>query len=114
MKQQKEKDEEIARLQNDNRLLKMLADNLDNELKKYRAKPFFEDDKGKFRGMREYDKELVQLLKKNQTIDSDHLLRDLGISPKETDQVKAINSQLRYLHAYGLIEPTVRGWRWTS
>ena len=111
LKQLKEKDEEIAKLNQDNRLLKMLADNLDKELKKYRARPFVED-KGRFRGVREYDKELIQLLRKNETIDSDHLLKDLGISPKDTDLVKAINTQLRYLQAYGLVEPTPRGWRW--
>ena len=113
LKQLNERDEEITKLKQDNRLLKMLADNLDKELKKYRAKPFVED-KGKFRGVREYDKELIQLLRKNETIDSDHLLKDLGISPRETDLVKAVNSQLRYLHAYGLVEPTARGWRWTG
>jgi len=113
LKQLMEKDEEIAKLNQDNRLLKMLADNLDKELKKYRAKPFVED-RGKFRGVREYDKELIQLLRKNETIDSDHLLKALGISPKDTDLVKAINSQLRYLQAYGLVEPTARGWRWTG
>jgi hypothetical protein len=43
LRQLKEKDEEIARLNKDNRLLKMLADNLDRGLKKYRAKPFVED-----------------------------------------------------------------------
>jgi hypothetical protein len=91
----------------------MLADNLDKELKKYRAKPFSED-KGHFKGIREYDKDLIDLLRKNQTIDSDHLLKDLGISPKDTDLVKAVNRQLHYLEAYGLVEATVRGWRWTG
>jgi hypothetical protein len=113
LKQLKEKDEEITRLQHDNRLLKMLADNLDKELKKYRARPFSED-KGHFRGVREYDKDLIDLLRKNQTIDSDHLLKDLGISPKDTDLVKAVNRQLHYLQAYGLVEPTTRGWRWAG
>jgi hypothetical protein len=51
-------------------------------------------------------------LKKSETIDSDNLLKDLGISPKDIDLVKAVNSQLRYLHAFGLVEPTARGWRW--
>jgi hypothetical protein len=113
LKQLKEKDEQIGKLNQDNRLLKMLADNLDKELKKYRAKPFVED-KGKFRGVREYDKDLIELLKKNQTIDSDDLLRNLTISPKDTDLVRGVNSQLRYLQAYGLVEPTARGWRWTG
>jgi predicted adenine nucleotide alpha hydrolase (AANH) superfamily ATPase len=113
LKQLKEKDKEIAKVKQDNRLLKMLADNLDKELKKYRARLFVED-KDRFRGVREYDRELIQLLRKNVTIDSDHLLKDLGISPKDTDLVKGVNSQLRYLQAYGLVEPTARGWRWTG
>jgi uncharacterized protein YjiS (DUF1127 family) len=113
LKQLKEKDEEIVRLQHDNRLLKMLADNLDNELKKYRARPFAEE-KRHFRGVREYDKDLIDLLRKNQTIDSDHLLKDLGISPKDKDLVKAVNKQLHYLQTYGLVEPTTRGWRWAG
>jgi hypothetical protein len=113
LKQLKEKDDGITKLNQDNRLLKMLADNLDKELKKYRAKPFSED-KGHFKGIREYDKDLIDLLRKNQTIDSDHLLKDLGISPKDTDLVKAVNRQLHYLEAYGLVEATVRGWRWTG
>jgi hypothetical protein len=113
LKQLKDKDDEITKLKQDSRLLKMLADNLDKELKKYRAKPFVED-KGKFRGVREYDRELIQLLRKNSTIDSDDLLRELGISPRDTDLVKGVNNQLRYLQAYGLVEPTARGWRWTG
>jgi hypothetical protein len=113
LKQLKEKDDGITKLNQDNRLLKMLADNLDKELKKYRAKPFSED-KGHFKGIREYDKDLIDLLRKNQTIDSDHLLKDLGISPKDTELVKAVNRQLHYLEAYGLVEPTTRGWRWTG
>jgi hypothetical protein len=113
LNQLKEKDEEIVSLQHDNRLLKMLADNLDKEMKKYRARPFSED-KGHFKGVREYDKDLIDLLRKNQTVDSDHLLKDLGISAKDTDLVKAVNKQLYYLQAYGLVEPTTRGWRWTG
>lgn len=109
----KEKDEEITRLQHDIRLRNMLADNLEKELKKYRAKPFAED-KGRFRGVREYDKDLIDLLRKNQTLDSDHLLKNLGISPKNPDLVKAVNNQLHYLQSYGLVEPTTRGWRWTG
>jgi hypothetical protein len=111
IKQIQEKDEEIAKLQQDNRLLKMLAENLDKELKKYRAQPFV-GDKGTFQGVREYDRELVELLRKNGMIDSDHILKQLGISAKDTDLVKAVNRQLRYLQAYDLVEPTARGWKW--
>lgn len=109
LKQLSEKDELIAKLTQDNRLLKMLADNLDREMKHYRAQPFLED---RFEGTRAYDKDLVELLKKEKTIDSDRLLKQLGINPKDTDLVKAVNKQLHALQGYGLVEPTARGWRW--
>lgn len=111
LKQLKEKDEQIAKLTQDNRLLKMLADNLDKELKRYRAQPFLDDQ---FQGVRSYDKELVELLKLSGTVDSDRLLKQLGINPKDTDLVKAVNRQLHSLQAYGLVEPTARGWRWVA
>lgn len=110
-RQLREKDDEIARLKNDNRLLKMLTENLDKELKRYRAKPFLDKQ---FEGVRTYDRELVQLLKNSGSIDSDHVLKQLGISPKDTDLVKAVNKQLHALQTYGLIAPTARGWRWVS
>lgn len=111
-RQLREKDEEIARLNQDNRLMKMLSENLDRELKKYRAKPFSEGNEAKFEGTREYDRELIEILRNNVTIDSDSLLKELGIRPKESELVKAINRQLRNLQAYGLLVPTARGWRW--
>lgn len=112
LRQLREKDEEIAQLKQESRLLKMLSENLDKELKKYRAKPFSEENEARFIGTREYDKELIDLLRSNVTIDSDSLLKELGIRPKDTELVKAINRQLRNLQAYGLLEPTARGWRW--
>jgi len=120
LKHLEEKEEENVSLKNENRMLKMLADNFDKELKKYRARPFLEYDtehKGrtkKFQGIREYDKELIQLLKEQGTIDSDRILKELGIRPKDTDLVKAISRQLELLQEYRLVAPTVRGWRWVE
>lgn len=111
LKQLKEKDEEIAKLKKDNRLLNMLAENQEKELKKYRAQPFVDD---KFEGVRAFDKELVELLRTAGTVDSDKLLKQLGINPKDTDLVKAVNRQLHALQGYGLAEPTPRGWRWVA
>lgn len=113
LKQLKEKDEEIAKLKQEIRLLKMLTENLDKELKRYRAQPFMVEEK-QFEGVRTYDRELVDLLKTSGSVDSDHILKQLGISPKDTDLVRAVNRQLRSLQAYGLVEPTPRGWRWLS
>lgn len=111
IKQLKGKDEEKEKLKQENRLLKMLADNLDKELKRYRARPFLDDE---LSGVRAYDKELVVLLKERKVIDSDHLLTELGVRPKDTDLVKSVNRQLENLRAFGLVIPTARGWKWNG
>lgn len=105
----REKDEEISKLQKEDRLMKELAERLDKELRSYRLQPFAQ---GGFQGIRSYDRSLVELFKREGVVDSDRLLQKLGIDPKETDAVKAIDAQLAGLEAYGLLEATPRGWRW--
>jgi septal ring factor EnvC (AmiA/AmiB activator) len=109
LKQLKEKNEEIAKLRKQNRMLEMLSENQEKELKRYRAKPFAED---KFEGVRSFDKELINVLKNAGTVDSDDILKLLNVDPKDTDIVKGVSRQLHLLQAYGLAEPTPRGWRW--
>ena len=111
LKQLKEKDEEIAKLRKQIRMYEMLSENQEKELKRYRAKPFIED---KFEGVRAFDKELIQVLKNAGIVDSDDILKLLNVDPKDTDIVKGVNRQLHLLQAYGLAEPTPRGWRWTG
>jgi len=109
IRQMREKDEEILKLREENRLLKTLVEKLDVELKRYRAQPFLEEE---FQGARTYDRELVTLLKRRKMIDSDRLLSELGVDPRDAGIVKAVNIQLQNLEAYGLVESTARGWRW--
>ena len=105
----KRADEELERLRKDNELLRRLVDNLEKELKRYRARPFLVEG---FRGIRRFDAKLVRLLKRGGTHSNDEILEHLGISPEDVDLVKAVNQQLELLERYGLIEYTGRGWRW--
>ncbi|MEM1546592.1 MAG: hypothetical protein QXY40_10355 [Candidatus Methanomethylicia archaeon] len=54
-------EEELKKLREENRLLKRLAENLDNELKRYRAQSFLQEA---FEGVRRFDKDLIELLRK--------------------------------------------------
>jgi predicted RNase H-like nuclease (RuvC/YqgF family) len=103
-------EEELKKLRNENRLLKKLVDNLDNELKRHRAKPFLEED---FQGTRRFDKELIELLRKGDTYTGDAILAHFNIDPSETELVKTVNKQLEILEKYGLVEYVGRGWKWT-
>ncbi|MFH0896994.1 MAG: hypothetical protein V1850_02960 [Candidatus Bathyarchaeota archaeon] len=104
-------EEELKKLRQVNRMLEKLCDNLDNELKRYRAKPFLDDD---FKGERKFDKELIDLLRGGSSYSGEDILAQLGISSSDTDLVKAVNKQLEFLEGYGLVEYVGRGWKWKA
>jgi hypothetical protein len=101
--------EEKDKLRKDNKLLKKLVDNLDNELKGLRAKPFLQEE---YRGVREFDKELVELLKEGKSLLPEEILFRLNIESSKTNLIKAVNNQLSILEKYGLVEYVGRGWKW--
>jgi hypothetical protein len=109
LQQLREKDEKIEKLTRENEILKLALERVENELRRYRAEPFLDES---FKGIRRYDKRLVDLLKKGDAIDSDHLLRLLRIDPRDTPLVKAVAKQLENLEVYGVVEKTRRGWKW--
>lgn len=63
----------------------MLWMNLDKQLEKYRTKPCSNDHNSRRGRVRVYDMELIELLRKSGRIDSDHILKELGISAKDID-----------------------------
>jgi len=111
LQQIREKDERIVKLTRENEIVELALERVENELERYRAEPFLEED---FKGIRRYDRRLIELLKKGGTIDSDHLLRLLKINARDTPLVKAVTKQLENLEAYGLVDKTLRGWKWVS
>lgn len=102
-------EEEVKKLRNENRLLKKLVDNLDTELKRYRAQPFLEND---FEGVRRFDRDLIDLLKSGGSYRGEEILTRLTIDPSDTELVQAVNKQLEILESYGLVEYVGRGWKW--
>jgi len=104
-------EEELRKLRDENRLLRRLVENLDNELKRYRAQPFLEED---FEGVRRFDRELIELLRRGGSYTQEQILVRLNIDPSDDDLVKAVDKQLEALEAYGLVEYKGRGWRWVG
>lgn len=96
-------------LRDELRLKNVVIDRYEEELKRYRSMEFI--DKG-FEGVRRYQKELVDLLKRGGTHDSYRILEALGINPNESDLVKGLSKQLEDLEAYGMVESTSKGWKW--
>jgi len=102
-------EEELKRLREENRLLKRLVENLDNELKRYRAQPFLQEA---FEGVRRFDRDLIELLRRGGSYTQEEILAHLNIDPSDVELVKAVDRQLEALEAYGLVEYRGRGWRW--
>ena len=109
IKRLKRAKEELKQLRSENRLLRRLVENLDRELKRYRAKPFLDEN---YVGIRRFDKDLIELLRSGRTLSDEEILSSLNIDPADTDLVKAVSKQLEALEAYDLVEFTGKGWRW--
>jgi len=65
-----------------------------------------------FEGVRKFDKDLIELLRKGGSYTQEQILAHLNIDPLDTDLVKAISRQLEALEGYCLVEYKGRGWRW--
>ena len=109
---------EIGKLRSENKLLrddlnqkKIVLEKYETELKRYRSQAFVEN---KFEGIREYNRELIAVLKQGIVLDSYKLLEELGIDPNDSQRVKALSQQLEELEAFGLVTSTQRGWRWAG
>ena len=102
-------EEELKKLREENRLLKRLVENLDNELRRYRAQPFLQEA---FEGVRRFDRDLLELLRRGGSYSEEEILAHLNIDPSDVELVKAVDRQLEALEAYGLVEYRGRGWRW--
>ena len=107
---------EMGKLRSDNKQLRdelklknIVLDKYETELKRYRNEAFLED---KFEGVRKYNKEIIAILRHGNVVDSNSLLEQLGIDPKESDLVKAVSKQLEDQEIYGLVTSTPNGWRW--
>ena len=89
--------------------LELLVEKLEEDLRVYRARLFTDED---FRGVRNYDKKLIALLKEPGVRTSEEILDRLNIEAKESEAVKAVSKQLENLEAYGLVRSTGKGWMW--
>ena len=98
---------ELEGLKNENKALRedltrknILIERYEAELKRYRAAPWMETD---FKGIRSLNEDLVTILKARGSVDRMQLLEALGIDRRETDLIKALNSQIEALEGFGMV-----------
>lgn len=109
---------EVADLRSELRQQRTIRENLEREIRRYRAEPFLAPE---FEGVRRYDKELIQLLRSTRSLDGKpkaltdiEILTRLSIDATEEEAVKAVSAQLTNLTAYGIVKSTPKGWRWVE
>ncbi len=104
-------DKENRELRKDMEVKSKAYDALDKELQGLRMEPFLNPVA---EGMRELNKDLVRLFRKQKRVTYDEVLPAMGIKPTEIDLIKALNNQIEVLTQYALIKPDLKGWRWVE
>jgi hypothetical protein len=106
---------QILELEDRLRVVSVLKEKYEEELKRYRSELFLT----KMEGIKDYNRELIALLRKSidhhgkpRSLSDNDILSRLRISPKNHMAVQAIGKQLEILESFGLIEATSKGWRW--
>lgn len=103
--------EQLDKTTREKRVLEIAIERLEEELRRYRAQPFLEEN---FVGVRRYQRELITILREGRFVSSNEILSRLGIRPSEKEAVKAVNKQLENLEGYGLVRSSPKGWRWVK
>jgi len=103
-------------LQNENRELikqikdkEKLAEIYEKEARSHSIKPFLEQD---FSGIRKFEKNLIELFKKELEVRKEEIYKKLHIDIMETDAMTAIQKQIEILERYGLLKDIGSVWRW--
>ena len=107
----RELEEALGESRKEARMMRIVAEKLEKENRRLRTAPFLDSE---FQGVREYEKELVDLLMRGGRLTEDDILSELGIDRSDTDSVKAVSNQLTSLEAYGLVKATPHGWKWSK
>ena len=102
---------QLDKVTREKRVLEIAIERLEEELRRYRAQPFLEED---FVGVRRYQKELVEILREGRVVSGDEILSRLRIDPSEQEAVKAVSKQLENLEDYGVVRSSPKGWKWVE
>ena len=107
---------ELAQLREENNKIRvelrtksLVIQKYETEIFKLQHETFLENN---FRGSRQINNELVDLLKSRGFWKNEDLLKALNIDTKDIDATRIINKQLNVLQDFGLIDETPIGWRW--
>jgi hypothetical protein len=111
LKENRELKEHLGKVTQEKHVLEVALERLEEELRRYRAQPFLDDQ---FVGVRSYQKELIDILRGGRLVSSEEILSRLGLRASEYEAVKAVSKQLENLEGYGLVRSSSKGWKWAE
>lgn len=107
---------ELEKIKKENDTLRQRNKDLDTiihyheeELKRYRTKPFLEEE---FSGKRDYEKDLVDLFIDKGEVRKEDLFNELKVDTQDIEKVKGIRKQIQILERYGVLKDLGGKWRW--
>jgi hypothetical protein len=103
--------EDTRKLREELKLKSLVLENYETELFRLRNESFAHPE---FEGIRQYSKDLVNLLRGGGTWPGPEILKNLHIDPKDSEAVQILYRQLQVLQSLGLVREEARGWKWTS
>ncbi len=92
------------------KMLNVLTDRYEEDLKNLKNRQF--QDESSFDGVRQYEHELINLLKERDVVKEHELLDLLHIDHGDAVSVRLINQQLDNLFSYGLVRRSKGGLIW--
>jgi len=110
-KKLQELEQEVRELRKELKQKDIVIEKLESDLKQYRMQPFLDEE---YEGVREYDQELIELLRATDRITSEELVRQLNVDQTDRNLMQSLDNQLQQLESYGLIAHTSQGWRWVG
>lgn len=107
----RELEDQIADLEQQLDQKDLVIEKLQTELTALRSAPFREDE---FEDTRQFDEELVEIIREAGQIRSQEIFRRLNVDAQNIEIVEGIQNQLSQLEKYGIVEETIHGWEWVD
>jgi len=103
--------DEARKLRQENEHLQKLMESYKTEAFNLRNRIFLQREMS---GSGEFDSQLCSILRTGGVWTTQDLLRELGVDARDVDALQVVGRQLQVLQDIGVVQSSVKGWRWLS
>ena len=102
-------EKELQKLKEDHRLKSRAYESLERENQGLRLQVFQHPGMS---GLKQMDKELLDLFREKKRLSYDEILPELGIDSSDFELLRSLRNQLLFMVQLGIIKPDFKGWKW--